>query len=110
MSFFLIPRKVRITLEIKKKMEFLRGDMEERRKIHLASWSVICKDKNHGGLGLRHLEGLNQALLGKWLWKFSLKRESFWRRVIRGKFGEVEGVWTTREERDSFWVEPLERH
>ena len=110
MSFFLIPRKVRITLEIKKKMEFLRGDMEERRKIHLVSWLVICKDKNHGGLGLRHLEGLNQALLGKWLWKFSLKRESFWRRVIRGKFGAVEGVWTTREERDSFWVEPLERH
>ena len=56
------------------------------------------------------MEGLNQALLGKWLWKFSLKRESFWRRVIRGKFGEVEGVWTTREERDSFWAEPLERH
>ena len=78
MLFFVIPRKVRITLEIIQ-MEFLQGDMEERRKIHLLSWLVICKDKKHGGLGLRHLEGLNQALLGKWLWKFSLKRESFWR-------------------------------
>ena len=39
--------------------------MEERRKMYLISWSVICKDKKHGGLGLRHLEGFNQVLLGK---------------------------------------------
>ena len=30
-------------------------------KIYLISWSVICKYKKHGGLGLRHLEGFNQA-------------------------------------------------
>ena len=43
----------------------------------MVSWLVICKDKKHGGLGLRHLEGFNQALLGKWLWKFPLEKESF---------------------------------
>ena len=52
---------------------------------------VICKDKKHGGLGLRHLEGFNQAVLGKWLWRFPLENESFWRKPIVGKFGEVEG-------------------
>ena len=31
---------------------------------------VICKDKKHGWFGLRHLEGFNQALLGKWLGDF----------------------------------------
>ena len=101
MSLFVIPRKVRIGLE-RVQREFLRGDMEERRKIHLVSWLAICKDKKYGGLGLRHLEGLNQALLGKWLWIFSLERKSFWRRVISGNFGKVEGAWTTREVRDSF--------
>ena len=68
----------------------------------MVSWSVICKDKKHGGLGLRHLEGFNQALLGKWLWSFPLERESFWRKVIIGKFGEVERGWTTREVRESY--------
>ena len=53
-------------------------------------------------MGLRHLEGLNQALLGKWLWRFPLERERLWRKVILGKFGEVEGGWTTREVRDSY--------
>ena len=82
--------------------EFLWGDLEERRKIHLVRWAVICKDKRHGGLGLRHLKDFNHALLGKWLWRFPLERESFWRKVIVGKFGEEEGGWTTREVRESY--------
>ncbi|WJZ84098.1 hypothetical protein VitviT2T_003721 [Vitis vinifera] len=76
--------------------------MEERRKIHLVRWAVICKDKRHGGLGLRYLKDFNHALLGKWLWRFPIERESFWRRVIVGKFGEVQGGWTTREVRESY--------
>ena len=96
MLLFVIPKKMSVRLE-RIQREFLWGDLEERRKIHLVSWSVICKDKKHGGLGLRHLEVFNQALLGKWLWRFPLERESFWRKVIVGKFGEEEGV------------EPLER-
>ncbi|RVW30191.1 putative ribonuclease H protein [Vitis vinifera] len=82
--------------------EFLWGDMEEKRKIHLVRWAVICKDKRHGGLGLRYLKEFNHALLGKWLWRFPTERESFWRRVIVGKFGEVQGGWTTREVRESY--------
>ena len=101
MLLFAMPRKVRIKLE-RIQRKFLWGDIEERRKIHLVSWLVICKDKKHGRFGLRHLEELNQALLGKWLWRFSLEKESFRGKVIRGKFGEVEGGWTTKEVRDSF--------
>ncbi|RVX19303.1 putative serine/threonine protein phosphatase 2A regulatory subunit B''gamma [Vitis vinifera] len=86
MSLFVIPRKVRLRLE-KIQREFLWGDMEERRKIHLVRWEVICKDMRHGGLGLRYLKDFNHALLGKWLWRFPIERESFWRRVIVGKFG-----------------------
>ncbi|RVX19153.1 putative ribonuclease H protein [Vitis vinifera] len=101
MSLFVIPRKVRLRLE-KIQREFLWGDMEERRKIHLVRWEVTCKDMRHGGLGLRYLKDFNHALLGKWLWRFPIERESLWRRVIVGKFGEVQGGWTTREVRESY--------
>ena len=101
MSLFVIPRKMRLRLE-KIQMEFLWGDLEERRKIHLVRWTVICKDKRYGGLGLRHLKDFNYALLRKWLWRFPLERESFWRKVIVSKFGEEEGGWTTREVRESY--------
>ena len=101
MSLFVIPTKVVTRLERIQK-NFLWGEMEERRKFHSVNWAKICKDKKHGGLGLRHLEGLNQALLGKWLWRLSLEREGHWRKVILGRFGEVEGCWTTRKVRDSY--------
>ena len=103
MSLFEIPRKVRLRLE-KIQREFLWGDMEERRKIHLVRWAAICKDKRYGGLGLRHMKDFNKALLGKWLWRFPLERGSFWRKVIVGKFGEKEGGWTTREVRESYGI------
>ena len=90
MSLFVIPRKVRIRLE-KIQREFLWGDVEGRRRIHLVRWTAICKDKKYGGLGLRHLKDFNHALLRKWLWRFPLESESFWRKVIIGKFGEEEG-------------------
>ena len=54
---------------------------------------------------MRHLKVFNQVLLGKWLWRFPLERESFWRKVIVGKFGEEEGGWTTREVRDSYGMD-----
>nr|CAN80153.1 hypothetical protein VITISV_037499 [Vitis vinifera] len=109
MPFFVIPKKVNQVRENSK--ELLWRDTEERRKFHLVNWVEVCKNKKHGGLGLRHLEGLNQAFLGKWLWRFSLERESLWRKVILGKFGEVEGGWITREAKialnlvvNNFWV------
>ena len=101
MSLFVIPRKVKLRLE-KIQTELLRGDLKKRRKIHLVRWTVICKDKRRGGLGLRHLKVFNHTLLGKWLWRFPLERESFWRKVIVGKFGEEKGGWTTREVRVSY--------
>ena len=82
MSLFVIPRKVRIKLERIQK-DFLWGDLGDKSKIHLVKWSNVCKAKIFGGLGIRRLQCLNQAFLGKWLWRFSVERESLgrWRGV-----------------------------
>ena len=92
---------MRIILERIQK-DFLWGDPRERRKIHMVNWSNVWKDNKYKGMGQRRLEGLNQALLGKWLWSFSFEWESLWRKIIHGKFKEMEGRWTTRGVRDSF--------
>ena len=94
MSLFVIPRKVRIRLE-RIQRDFWWGDLGDRRKIHLVKWLDVCKAKIFEGLGLRRLDNLNQALLDKWLWRFFVECESLWRKIICGKFGEVERSWTT---------------
>ena len=53
---------MRIRLE-KIQKEFLWGDVEGRRRIHLVRWTAICKDKKYGGLGLRHLKEFNLLCL-----------------------------------------------
>lgn len=55
---------------------FLWGNIWEDNKMHLVSWSKVCKEKKSGDLDIRRLEILNWALLGKWLWRFTLKREN----------------------------------
>lgn len=44
-------------------------------KIQLVNLLNVYKDKKYKGLGLRKVEGLNQALLSKWLWRFSFERD-----------------------------------
>jgi hypothetical protein len=38
-----------------------------------------------------------RALLGKWLWRYGLKREAWWRVVEDSKFGSLWGGWCSLE-------------
>ena len=37
----------------------------------------------------------NQALLGKWLWRFGYEVTRLWRQVIATKYGKASGGWCT---------------
>ena len=51
---------------------------------------------NHGGLGIWRLRRFNFALLGKWLWRYGIERNSLWRKVIEAKYGDKRGGWCTK--------------
>ena len=38
----------------------------------------------------------NQALLGKWLWRFGQEGTHLWWRVVATKYGEGQGGWNTK--------------
>jgi len=56
------------------------------------------------GLGFRNLLKFNCALLGKWLWRFGIERDAWWRVVVESKFGSLWGGWCSREPVGAFGV------
>jgi hypothetical protein len=82
-SFFQLPRGVLKRLDYFWSRFFWQGD-SEKRKYRLAKWSVLCRPKDHGGLGIQDLQVKNRALLGKWLSKL-LTEERVWQTLLKKK-------------------------
>ena len=64
----------------------------------------MCLSKKKGGLGVKCLSTLNKALLSKWNRRFANKRDVLWNQVIRRKYGEDRGGWSSREVREAHGV------
>ncbi|KAF7843720.1 reverse transcriptase [Senna tora] len=48
---------------------FFWGSWDGKKSIHMIAWDKICNHKAEGGLGLRNVKVLNQAILGKQFWR-----------------------------------------
>jgi hypothetical protein len=70
MSLYPIPALVAKRIE-KIQRDFLWGGLNDEAKIHLVEWDKVCSPMDEGGLGIRNIRRFNQALLGKWLWRFA---------------------------------------
>ena len=67
LSMFRMPKIVWARLE-KIQRDFLWGGGNLECKPHLVNWNTVCQEKSRGGLGVRGLSLMNQALLCKWCW------------------------------------------
>jgi len=103
MSLFPIPVSVASCIE-KLQRDFLWGGMGEEFKYHLVSWEKVCTPISNGGLGIRNLVLFNRALLGKWLWRFGMDRDAWWRVAVDSKYGSLWGGWCSREVAEAFGV------
>ena len=101
LSLFRMPKSMCSRLE-KIQRDFLWGGGNLERKPHLVNWKTVCSEKKRGGLGLRSLSKLNQALLCKWSWRFANEMDPLWRTVISTKFGELDGGWNSGDIRGSY--------
>jgi hypothetical protein len=94
----LLPLLVSVAIRMDKiQRDLLWEGMGEEKKYHLVNWNQICQTIRSGGLGIRNPRLFNQALLGKWLWRFGTNQDAFWRKIIISKYGSLHGGWTTRE-------------
>ena len=68
LSCFHCPKAVVRRIE-RLQRDFLWNDSIGKKKYHLVQWENVCKPLSKGGLGIRSVEKVNKALLGKWLWR-----------------------------------------
>ena len=66
---------------------FLWGGMNNDFKYHIVKWDKVCSPIDEGGLGIMNMRRFNQALLGKWLWRFAYEEGAWWRSVLVAKYG-----------------------
>uniref|UniRef100_A0A2N9I5C4 Reverse transcriptase domain-containing protein n=1 Tax=Fagus sylvatica TaxID=28930 RepID=A0A2N9I5C4_FAGSY len=95
LSLFPIPAAVAKRIE-QIQRNFLWGSSMEKGKFHLVKWDQLCRPYSNGGLAIKNLRQFNEALLGKWLWRFGVERDALWRRVVMEKYGSMEGGWMTK--------------
>ena len=92
LSLFPIPMGIASRIE-KLQRDFLWDGFEDKSKFHLVNWKKACLPLQSGGLGIRNMAIFNKALLGKWLWRYSMEPTSLWRQVIDSKYGGQGRDW-----------------
>ncbi|KAG2682775.1 hypothetical protein I3843_10G000300 [Carya illinoinensis] len=103
LSLFLLPARVEKRIESLFR-NFLWVGKGDEKKIHLVGWKKVCQPIDCGGLGIKNLSLFNRALLGKWLWRYHLESNAFWKNVIAIKFGSMWGGWCSKDTSRAYGV------
>ncbi|XP_062108179.1 uncharacterized protein LOC133819045 [Humulus lupulus] len=102
MSTFILPQSV--SKEIEKLCRgFLWGLNGNRSRIHLASWEKVCLPKAFGGLGFKEGTKWNQAILTKYIWAITEKRDLLWVKWVHTVYLKGVSFWSYELKLDSIW-------
>ncbi|XP_074313613.1 uncharacterized protein LOC141648795 [Silene latifolia] len=65
---------------------FCWGHSGEKRQIYWVSWDKLCSAKQDGGLGFRHFETFNLAMLTKQLWRLYERPQSLVSHLLSARY------------------------
>ena len=83
--------------KIAKRLPLAKLDSE--KKISFGGLGSIFKPKEGGGLGVHPLKQVNNALLGKWLWRVGEDSSSMWKSIMEAKYGVAGNGWDLGDQR-----------
>ncbi|MDD0245709.1 hypothetical protein PSY47_23320, partial [Shigella flexneri] len=66
--------------------DFIWGDTNDKKKVHLVNWDTICQPKQLGGLGIKKTSEMNKAMLAKASWRIWQADAGFWAAIFKEKY------------------------
>jgi len=88
--------------------DFLWNSNDIGNGLHWVNWNEVCRPKQEGGLGIRPLHVMNEALKTKCLWRFLKEDDAMWKSVIKAKYGIDELGWWSKKSSFFPWCWLLE--
>ncbi|KAK0587703.1 hypothetical protein LWI29_027305 [Acer saccharum] len=80
-----LPSELCLKLD-KLNRNFLWGHTENKKATHLIKWDMVCSPKSRGGLGIKKMKGMNQALLAKVGWWILQHDNGIWCHLLNHKY------------------------
>lgn len=81
LSLFKISASIALRIE-KLRRDFLRSRSRKGKRVHLVSWNILYKPKKFGGLRFGNITLRNQALWGKWFWRYPQESFTLWHQGV----------------------------
>ncbi|OVA13713.1 hypothetical protein BVC80_1765g3 [Macleaya cordata] len=93
MATFKIPKK---TLQLMDRFQrnFWWAHGVDEQKFPYLNWNVFLKSKEEGGLGVRDMNVVNCAMLGKLVWRFITEPELAWVKLLKARYLKGADFWS----------------
>lgn len=103
MGVFLVPAGVIHELEAMFR-NFLWAHGESAKGKCRLAWEMVCRQRIHGGLGIRRLAMWNRAMLATHLWNILVRADSIWVSWVYLHRLQHHSLWTVRAHSSWPWV------
>jgi hypothetical protein len=79
------------------------------KSLCLRAWKDICTPKKEGGLGIRNLQAMNQALIVMAAWRLADQPNNFLHLVLKSKYFPESSIWRPNSNvpKSAFWASIL---
>ena len=79
------------------------------KSLCLRAWKDICAPKNEGGLGIRNLQAMNQALILMAAWRITDQPSNFLHAFLKSKYFPDSSIWrpNSNAPKSAFWASIL---
>ncbi|KAL9689317.1 hypothetical protein QQ045_009701 [Rhodiola kirilowii] len=83
---------------------FLWSGKSTRKGCHLIDWNSVCSEKKEGGLGIKNLDIMNDAMVMNQLWELNKNNMNVWSEWIKAYWTKGTHWWQNDSLIQSSWV------